>query len=138
MGKILALTNYSSGNPSALPQTDEAYDEECVIINIFDILPHYKLNSKRGCFRNHIDQSESGTDGNERRTNNEPRSKGAREQVAIDCPNNVTYTRTNLKPNTTKSLRVAIDARTTEELEAVDSSAATAGFIQRWKKIVKP
>ena len=30
-GKHLALTDYLSRNPSALPQTDDAYDEEYVI-----------------------------------------------------------------------------------------------------------
>ena len=41
-GKHLALTDYLSRNPSAPPQTDEAYDVEYVINNV---IPHYKFIS---------------------------------------------------------------------------------------------
>ena len=40
-GKHSARTDYLSRNPSAAPQTDEAYDEEYVINNV---IPHYKFN----------------------------------------------------------------------------------------------
>ena len=66
-GKHLALTDYLSRNPTAPPQTDDAYDEKYVINNI---LPHYKFISKYGCLSNQSDQSEGGTDESEHKTNN--------------------------------------------------------------------
>ena len=71
-GKHLALTDYLSRNPTAPPQTDDAYDEEYVINNI---LSHYKFISKYGCLSNQSDQSEGGTDETEHKTNNKSRSK---------------------------------------------------------------
>ena len=91
-GKHLALTDYLSRNPTAPPQTDDAYDEEYVINNI---LPHYKFISKHGCLSNQINQSAGGTDESEHKTN-KSRSKEAREQTAIDCLDNTALTRTSL------------------------------------------
>ena len=90
-GKHLALTDYLSRNPTAPPQTDDAYGEEYVINNI---LPHYKFISKHGCFSNQFDQSESGTDKGEPKANNKLRSKETREDTAINCLNNTALTRT--------------------------------------------
>ena len=73
-------------------------------------------------------------DGRERKINNEPRSKNAREQIAIDCLNNAAYTHGKFKPNNTRSLKVTMDARSIENLEAADSSAEIAALIRRWKK----
>ena len=71
-GKHLALTDYLSRNPTAPPQTDDAYDEEYVINNI---LPHYKFISKYGCLSNQFDQSEGETDKSEHKANNKFRQK---------------------------------------------------------------
>ena len=127
-GKHLALTDYLSRNPSAPPQTDEAYDEEYVINNVN---PHYKFISKHGCLSNHVNQSESETVENGRKANNKPRSQDARKQIAIDCLNSSTLTR-----NALESFKM--DIKTIDNLAAVDSSAETTELIQRWKEIVKP
>ena len=76
-------------------------------------------------------------DENERKTN-DPRSKDAREQISIDCLDSVTHTRTNSKSHTAIGIRFSMDARTIEDLEAVDSSVGSTELIQRWKEIVKP
>ena len=127
-GKHLALVDYLSRNPSAPPQTDEAYDEEYVINNV---IPHYKFISKHGCLSNHVNKSESETVENGRKANNKPRSQDARKQIAIDCRNSSTLTR-----NALESFKM--DIKTIDNLAAVDSSAETTEFIQRWKEIVKP
>ena len=127
-GKHLALTDYLSRNPSAPPQTDEAYDEEYVINNV---IPHYKFISKHGCLSNHVNQSESETVENGRKANNKPRSQDARKQIAIDGLNSSTLTR-----NALESFKM--DIKTIDNLAAVDSSAETTELIQRWKEIVKP
>ena len=127
-GKHLALTDYLSRNPSAPPQTDEAYDEEYVINNV---IPHYKFISKHGCLSNHVNQSESKTVENGRKANNKPRTQDARKQIAIDCLNNSTSTR-----NALESLKM--DIKPIDNLAAVDSSAETTELIQRCKEIVKP
>ena len=71
-GKHLALTDYLSRNPTAPPQTDDAYDEEYVINNI---LPHYKFISKYCCLSNQSDQSQSGTDETEHKITKKLMSK---------------------------------------------------------------
>ena len=86
-GKHLSLTNCLRRNPSAPPQTDEAYDEEYVINNI---LPHYKFISKHGCLSNHVNQSEREMVENEGKVNNKPQSQDTRKQTAIDCLNSST------------------------------------------------
>ena len=55
VGKHLALKDYLSRNPSTPPQADDAYDEEYVINNV---IPHYKIPTKYGCFSNHFFQSQ--------------------------------------------------------------------------------
>ena len=127
-GKHSALTDYLSRNPSAPPQTDEAYDEEYVINNV---IPHYKFISKHGCLSNHVNQLESETVENGRKANNKPRSQDARKQIAIDYLNSSTLTR-----NALESFKM--DIKTIDNLAAVDSSAETTELIQRWKEIVKP
>ena len=135
-GKHLALTDYLSRNPTAPPQTDDAYNEEYVINNI---LPHYKFISKYGCLSNQSDQSEGGTDETEHKTNNKLRSKETREQTAIDCLNNTALTRTNSSNSKSKSiLKITTDIRTIDHIAATDSSAEATELIQRWKDIVKP
>ena len=133
-GKHLALTDYLSRNPSAPPQTDDVYDEEYVINSI---LPHYKFISKYGCLSNHANQSENGTTESERKTNNEPRSREKREQIAIDCLNNLPSTRKTYLQNSSNP-KVRMDTRTIENLEAADSSPEITELNQRWRYIVKP
>ena len=134
-GKHLALTDYLIRNPSAPPQTDDVYNEECVINNN---LPHYKFISKYGCLSNHTNQSENGTTDSERKTNNEPRSRETREQNAIDCLNNLPSTREIHHLQNSSNSKTTMDARTIDNLEAVDSSPETTELIQRWRNIVKP
>ena len=128
--KHLALTDYLSRNPSALPQTDETYYEEYVINNV---IPHYKFISKHGCLSNHANQSERETVENERKVNNKPRLQDARKQIAIDRLNNSTLTR-----NATAEIVTKMDVRTIDNLAAVDSSAEPTELIQRWKEILNP
>ena len=131
-GKHLALTDYLSRNPTALPLTDDAYDEAYVINNI---LPHYKFTSKHGCLSYQFDQSESGTDRSEHKANNKLRSKETREHTAINCLNNTALTRTKAKPS---NLNSTMDARTIDQTAATDSSVETTELKQRWRDIVKP
>ena len=131
-GKHLALTDYLSRNPTAPPQTDDAYDEEYVNNNI---LPHYKFISKYGCLSNQFDQSEGETDKSEHKANNKLRSKKTREQTAINCLNNTASTRIKDKPPNSNS---TMDVRTIDQIAATDPSVETAELIQRWKDIVKP
>ena len=126
-GKHLPLTDSLSRNPSVQPQTDEAYDEEYVIENI---LPHYKFIHNYGCLSNHIKQSESEQDENERKTKNEPLPQDARKQTANDCLIDTTFTRNLSKPQATKSTNLTMVARTIENLAAVDSSEETTELIQ--------
>ena len=131
-GKHLALTDYLSKNPTAPPQTDDAYDEEYVINNI---LPHYKFISKHGCLSNQFDQSESETDKSEHKANKKLRSKETREQTAINCLSNTALSRTKAKPSNFNS---TMDVRTIDQIAATDSSVETTELIQRWKDIDKP
>ena len=131
-GKHLALTDYLSRNPTAPPQTDDAYDEEYVINNI---LPHYKFISKHGFRSNQFDQSEGETDKSEHKANKKLPSKETREQTAINCLNNTALTRTKAKPS---SLNSTMDGRTIDQIAATDSSVETTELIQRWKDIGKP
>ena len=136
-GKHLAFTDYLSRNPTALPQTDDAYGEEYVINNI---LPHYKFISKHGCLSNQSDQSEGRTDETEHKTNNKLRSRETREQTAIDCLNNTALTRTSnsSNPKLKSNSKITMDSRTIDHNAAADSSGETTELIQRWKDIVKP
>ena len=77
-GKHLERTDYLSRNPSALPQADDAYDDEYVINHI---IPHYKFVTKYGSISNHFDQSHSA------KLNGEPMHSQTREQTAFTCPN---------------------------------------------------
>ena len=131
-GKHLALTDYLSRNPTAPPQMDDAYNEEYLINNI---LPHYKFISKYGYLSNQFDQSKDETDKSEHKANNKLRSKGTREQTAINRLNNTASTRTKDKfPNSNLTMAV----RTIDQIAATDPSVETAELIQRWKDIVKP
>ena len=112
---------YLRRNPSTSVQTVEAYDEEYVINNI---LPHYKVISKHGCLSNHVNQSESENDENERKANNKSRPQDTRKQTAIDCLNNTTTTKVNHNNAT-------MDVRTIDNLAALDSSAESTELIQR-------
>ena len=134
-GKHLALTDYLSRNPTAPPQTDDAYDEEYVINNI---LPHYKFISKNGCLSNQSDQSESGTDETEHKTNNKSRSKETREQTAIDCRNNTALTHNSLDTNSGNNSKITMDIKTIEQIAATNLSTKTTELVKRWKDIVKP
>ena len=116
-GKHLALTDYLSRNPSAPPQTDEAYVEEYVISNV---IPHYKFIFKHGCLSNHVNQSEHEMVEKEHKVKNKPRSQDARKQIAIDCLNNSTLTR-----NATAETITKMDIKTIDNLAAVDPSAET-------------
>ena len=129
-----------SRNPTAPLQADEAYDEEYVINHI---VPHYKFMSKNSCLSNHIEQSESGTDENELKTNNKQRLKDAREQIATDCRKSTTSTHVKSTNTLNKitcnsnSFKPKMNARTIDNLEAIDSSPETTKLIRRWKDIVK-
>ena len=60
------------------------------------------------------------------------------KETAIDCLNNTTFTRDSSKLQITKCTKLAVDAKTIDNLVAVDSSVETTELIQRWKEIVKP
>ena len=134
-GKNLALTDYLSRNPTAPPQTDEAYDEGYVINNI---LPHYKFMSKYGCLSNQKNQSDNEASKKGRKTNNEPRSKDAREQAAIDCRKSSTLTHAKFTVSNLNSSKIKMDAKTIDSIEANNPSQETSELIQRWRDIVKP
>ena len=134
-GKHLALTDLLSRNPAAPPQADQAYDEGYVINKI---LPHYKVMSKYGCLSNQKDQSENEASENERKTNNKPRSSDAREKTAIDCRKSIALTHVKFTINNLNGLKIKMDARTIDNLEANDSLQETTELIQRWRDIVKP
>ena len=128
-GKHLGLTDFLSRNPSAPPQTDQAYDEEYVINNI---IPHYQFISKHGCLSNHVNQSEHETVESERKVNNKSQPQDTQKQTAIDCLNNSTLTRL-----TPIDIETKMDVKTIDNLAAVDFSAETTQLSQRWKEIVK-
>ena len=134
-GKHLALTDYLSRNPTAPPQTDEAYDEEYIVNNI---LPHYKLMSKYGCLSNRKNQSDNEASKNGRKTNNKPRSRDAREQTAIDCRKSSTFTHAKFTVSNLNSSKIKMDAKTIDSIEANYPSQETTELIQRWRDIVKP
>ena len=135
-GKHLALTDYLSRNPVLSPQADDTYDEEYVI-NIF--LPHYSLISKYGCLSNHMNQSESGTEKSERKTNNKPRTNDARHQTAIDCLYSDVHTHSNSNNlNNIKLTTITMDAKMIENIEANTKSDEIPKLTTRWKEIVKP
>ena len=116
-GKLLALTDYLSRNPVLPPQADNTYDEEYVINNI---LPHYSFISKHGCLSNHSNQLESGTENNERKANNKPRTNDARQQTAIDCLYSDTYTRSSSNNvNNIQHTKFTLDAKTIENIETI-------------------
>ena len=100
-------------NPSAPPQTDDAYDEEYVINNI---LPHYKFISEHSCLSSHVNQSESETDKNERKANNKARSHNALKQTTLDCLNNTTFARNSYNKKATNRVNVTMDPRTIENI----------------------
>ena len=134
-GKHLALTDYLSKNPTAPPQANEAYDEEYVINNI---LPHYKFMFKYGCLSNQKNQSNNGASDNERKTNNKPRSKDAREQTAIDCRKSSTFTHAKFIVSNLNSFKPKMYAKTIDSIEPNKPSQETTDLIQRWRDIVKP
>ena len=117
-----------SRNPTAPPQTDEAYDEEYVINNI---LPHYKFMSKYGCLSNQKNQSDNEASKNGRKTNNKPRSKDAREQTAIDCRKGSTITHAKFIVSNLNSSKIKMDAKTIDSFEANYPSQETTELIQR-------
>ena len=63
-----------------------------------------------------------------------------REQTAPDCLNNTALTRTSnshdLSLNT--STKINMDAKTIDNIAAIDSLVEPTELIQRWKRIVKP
>ena len=122
-GKHLALTVYLSRNPILLQQTDNAYDEEYVID---DIRPHYNFICKHRCLSNHGDQSEFTTEKSERKANNKPRTSDVRQQIAIDCFDTNTYTRSQShKQNFGQHIKITMDANTIKEIEASNPTAET-------------
>ena len=135
-GKHLALTDYLSRNQVLPPQADNTYDKEYVINNI---LPHYSFISKYGCLSNHSNQSESGTENNDSKANNKPRTNDARQQTAIYCLYSDTYTRSS--SNNVKSIqhtKFTMDAKTIENIETKYNSAEITELTTRWKEIVQP
>ena len=130
-----ALLTRLSRNPTAPPQTDDAYDEEYVINSI---LPDYKFISKYGCLSNQSDQSEGGTDETEHKTNKKSGSKATREQTAFDCRNNTALTRNSLNTNSDSNSKITMDIKTIEQIAATNPSTETTELVQRWKDIVKP
>ena len=112
-----AFTDYLSRNPTAPSQAYEAYDEKYVINNI---LPHYKFLSKYGCLSNQMDQSEKVNE-IEHKTNNKPRSRDACEQTAIDCRESSTLSHGKSTISNLNSSKVRMDAKTIDNLEAIDS-----------------
>ena len=133
-GNHLALTDYLSRSPTTPPQADEPYDEEYVINNI---LPHYKFVPKYGCFSNQMNQSENEVNENEHKTNNKRRSRDAREQTVIDCFKSSTLTHVKSTISNLNSSKIEMDAKTIDNLEAIESSQETTELIQRWRDIVK-
>ena len=93
---------------------------------------------KYGCPSNQKNQSENEVSENERKTNNKPRSKDAREQTAIDCRKNSPLTHVKFTISNLNSSRTKMDARTLDNLEANDPCQETTELIQRWRNIVKP
>ena len=140
MCRIDRVGSVWSRNPTAPLQADEAYDEKYVINHI---VPHYKFMSKYGCLSNHLEQSESGTDENELKTNNKQRLKDARDQIATDFRKSTTSTHVKSTNTLNKytcnsnTFKPKMDARTIDNLEAIDSSPETTKLIRRWKDIVK-
>ena len=102
-GKHLALTDYLSRNPSALPQADDAYDVQYVINNI---IPHYEFVTKYGCLSNHFNQPQS-----EKRTRTPLKVKQfkIRERTAIDYLRTTQISRSNSIVTKNNSI---MDART--------------------------
>ena len=119
VGKYLALTDYLNRTPTAPPQADEAYDKDYVINNI---LSDYKFMSEYGCLSNQTDQSGKKANENEHKTNNKLRSRDAREQTAIDCRKSLALTHVKSTINSLKSSKIKMNARTFDNLEAIDSS----------------
>ena len=119
-GKRLSLTDNLSRNPVSPPQADDTYDEEYVINNI---LQHCSFISKYGCLSNHSNQSEIGTENNERKANKKPRTNDARQQTAIGCLYSDTYTRSS--SNNVNNLqhikftKFTMDARAIENIETI-------------------
>ena len=122
-GKHLALTDYLSRNPIEPAQKDEAYEEEYVINSI---APHYGFVSKFGCLCNHFNQSHRE---NEPKANNKRSSDNAREQNAITSLNRISNSNASFNQN---SDPIAMDARTIDTLESIDSSQETTDLIERW------
>ena len=94
--------------------------------------------SKYGCPSNQKNQSDNEASGNERKTNNKPRLKDAREQTAIDCRKNSTFTHAKFTVSNLNSSKIKMDAKTIDSIEANNPSQETTDLIQRWRDIVKP
>ena len=95
---------------------------------------------KYGCLSNQVDQSENEVNENEHKTNNKPRSRDAREQTAIDCRLLKSSILTHVKSTISNlnSSIIKMDAKTIDNLEAIDSFQETTELIQRWRDIVTP
>ena len=134
--KHLALADYLSRNPISPPQTDDTLDEEYVNNSI---LTHYNFISQHGCLSNHINQPESQTEKSELKTNNKWRTNDARQQVSIECLYSDVYTRIDSNDlNNSKCIKITMDARMIDSIEASNPSAETTELINRWKEVVKP
>ena len=94
--------------------------------------------SKYGCLSNQTNQSDNEASKNGRKTNNEPRSKDAREQTAIDCRKSSTLTHAKFTVSNLNSSKIKMDAKTIDSIEANYPSQETTELIQRWRDIVKP
>ena len=84
-----------------------------------------------------MDQPENEANENEHKTNNKPRSRDARKQTAVDCCKGSTLTHVKSTISNLNSSKIEMDAKTKDNLEAIDSSQETTALIQRWRDIVK-
>ena len=132
-GKHVSLTDYSSRNPIAPAQKDEAYEKEYVINSL---APHFVLVSKFDCLGNHFNQSHSENEPKNLTEANKYRSTdNTRERNAI-----ISFDRTtnsDVKFTTTIN-SITIDPKTIDNFEKICSSQETTDLIGRWRNIVKP
>ena len=85
-----------------------------------------------------MDQSENKVNENEHKTNNKQRSRDARDQIAIDWRKSLTLTHVKSTNSNLNSSKIKMDAKTLDNLEAIDSFRETTELIQRRRDTVKP
>ena len=85
--------------------------------------------SKYGCLSNQKNQSDNEASENQRKVNNKPRSKDAREQTAIDCHKSSTFTHAEFTISNLNSPKIKISAKTIDNIEANNPSQETTELI---------